>query len=585
MTSLSGMAVVEALDLHRTYRTSTGTIRRKWMDVEAVRGVSFEIEKGELFGLLGPNGAGKTTTIKMLITLLIPTSGTASVLGYDVVKDAREVRKRIGYVFGGERGVYERLSGYDNLRYFAELYGVPPKEQKPRIESLLELVGLKGREQERTEGYSRGMKQRLHVARGLLHDPPVVFLDEPTIGLDPVGARELRATIASLVDAGKTVLLTTHYMFEADALCDRIAVINKGEIVAHGTPAQLKQNVAEGAVVEVEIFGIPEGTVDRVRELPGVSAVSVEEREQAQVLIVQTPRRRRAHARDPRPAERRQRRPGVQARADARGRVRRARLLGRVKILRLLAFGWYFQFKAIARSPFEGLFQIIWPLFFATVAFLMFRAGTDPKTLLYASLGAAVMGMWSATSTTAGGAMQRERWHGTLEALVASPPHFSLILLPITLAMSTIGIYCLVATLAFGRFVFGIDLTVEHWVAFGFSIVGTVLSFGALGFLFAVSFVRFRAAWALGNLFEYPVWLIGGFLVPLVLLPDWVRPISWALAPTWGMNAIRESALGGSPWPDLALCLALGAVYLAAGILALERVLGAARKRATLSLT
>ena len=205
------------------------------------------------------------------------------------MKDAREVRKRIGYVFGGERGVYERLSGYDNLRYFAELYGVPPGEQKQRIASLLDLVGLTGREQERTEGYSRGMKQRLHVARGLLHDPPVIFLDEPTIGLDPVGARELRATIASLVDAGKTVLLTTHYMFEADALCDRIAVINKGVIVAHGTPAQLKQNVTEGAVVEVEIFGIPEGTVERVRELPGVNAVSVEEREQAQVLIVQTP--------------------------------------------------------------------------------------------------------------------------------------------------------------------------------------------------------------------------------------------------------------------------------------------------------
>jgi ABC-2 type transport system ATP-binding protein len=282
------MAVVEAIDLKRTYRTSTGTLRRKWKDVEAVRGVSFEIEKGELFGLLGPNGAGKTTTIKMLITLLIPTAGTAHVLGYDVVKDAREVRKRIGYVFGGERGVYERLSGWDNLRYFAELYGVPPHEQKQRIEFLLELVGLKGREQERTEGYSRGMKQRLHVARGLLHDPPVIFLDEPTIGLDPVGARELRATIASLVDAGKTVLLTTHYMFEADALCDRIAVINRGEIVAHGTPGDLKRGVAEGAIVEVEVFGLPDGTIERVREIGGVRSVSVEEREQAQVLIVQT---------------------------------------------------------------------------------------------------------------------------------------------------------------------------------------------------------------------------------------------------------------------------------------------------------
>jgi ABC-2 type transport system ATP-binding protein len=282
------MAVIEAHDLHRTYRTSTGVLRRKWMDVEAVRGVSFGIEQGELFGLLGPNGAGKTTTIKMLITLLIPTKGTASVLGFDVVKDAREVRKRIGYVFGGERGVYERLSGYDNLRYFAELYGVPPREIRPRIESLLELVGLKGREQERTEGYSRGMKQRLHIARGLLHDPPVVFLDEPTIGLDPVGARELRATIASLAEAGKTILLTTHYMFEADALCDRIAVINRGEIVAEGTPADLKRGVASGTVVEVEVFGLPEGTADRVRGLSGVMSVSVEEREQAQVLSVQT---------------------------------------------------------------------------------------------------------------------------------------------------------------------------------------------------------------------------------------------------------------------------------------------------------
>ena len=272
----------------RTYKTHTGTFRRRSKEVEAVREVSFTIEPGELFGLLGPNGAGKTTTIKMLITLLIPTAGSARVLGLDVVKDAREVRKRIGYVFGGERGVYERLSGYDNLRYFAELYGVPPKLQKPRIEELLELVGLKGREHERAEGYSRGMKQRLHVARGLLHDPEVLFLDEPTIGLDPVGARELRSTIASLTAAGKTILLTTHYMFEADALCDRIAVISKGKIVAEGTPADLKRGVSQGSVLEVEVYGVDEETIERVRRLGGVLAVSVEEREQAQVLVVQT---------------------------------------------------------------------------------------------------------------------------------------------------------------------------------------------------------------------------------------------------------------------------------------------------------
>jgi len=282
------VAAIEAQELRRTYRTHTGTIRRRTKEIEAVRGVSFAVEQGELFGLLGPNGAGKTTTIKMLITLLIPTAGSARVLGLDVVKDPREVRKRIGYVFGGERGVYERLSGYDNLRYFAELYGVPPRRQKERIEELLELVGLKGREHERAEGYSRGMKQRLHVARGLLHDPEVLFLDEPTIGLDPVGARELRSTIAALTAAGKTILLTTHYMFEADALCDRIAVISKGNIVAEGTPDDLKRGVEQGSVVEVEVYGVGETTIERVRGLEGVVAVSVEEREQAQVLVVQT---------------------------------------------------------------------------------------------------------------------------------------------------------------------------------------------------------------------------------------------------------------------------------------------------------
>jgi ABC-2 type transport system ATP-binding protein len=282
------VGVIEAQELVRTYKTSTGVLRRRALEVEAVRGVSFDVAEGELFGLLGPNGAGKTTTIKMLITLLLPTAGSARVLGYDVVEDAREVRKRIGYVFGGERGLYERLPALDNLRYFAELYGVPPRDQRRRIAELLELVGLTGREKERVEGYSRGMRQRLHVARGLLHDPPVLFLDEPTIGLDPVGARELRATIASLTAAGKTVLLTTHYMFEADALCDRIAVIAKGEIVAEGTPSELKNRVAEGRVVEIEVYGVPDETVERVRGLSGVLAVSVEDREQAQLLVVQT---------------------------------------------------------------------------------------------------------------------------------------------------------------------------------------------------------------------------------------------------------------------------------------------------------
>jgi ABC-2 type transport system ATP-binding protein len=280
--------VIRVRDLRRTYRTSTGLLKRTAIEVEAVRGVSFEVGQGELFGLLGPNGAGKTTTIKMLITLLLPTSGGASVLGYDVVTEPREVRRRIGYVFGGDRGLYERVPAIDNLRYFAELYGVPARDQRRRIDEMLDLVGLRGRENERVEGYSRGMRQRLHIARGLLHDPSVVFLDEPTIGVDPVGARDLRATIDSLRQAGKTVLLTTHYMFEADALCDRIAVIAKGSLLAEGTPQQLKSRVADRTVVEIEAYGVEEASLERLRRIEEVTSVSVEERDQSQLLLVQS---------------------------------------------------------------------------------------------------------------------------------------------------------------------------------------------------------------------------------------------------------------------------------------------------------
>ena len=284
------MAIIEVVDLTRTYVARKGLIRRRTTIVEALRGISFSIERGELFGLLGPNGAGKTTTIKILTTLLLPSSGSARVLGFDPARQPLPVRRRIGYVFGGDRGLYERLSGLDNLRYFADLYRVPVTAKRRRIEELLELVGLAGRERERVETYSRGMRQRLHVARGLLHDPDILFLDEPTIGLDPVGARELRETIAGLRTAGKTILLTTHYMFEADALCDRIAVIADGRFVATGTPRDLKRVVEDRTIIEIETFGADESAIAALRALPGVAGVSIETREQAQLVLVQSAR-------------------------------------------------------------------------------------------------------------------------------------------------------------------------------------------------------------------------------------------------------------------------------------------------------
>jgi ABC-2 type transport system permease protein len=253
--------------------------------------------------------------------------------------------------------------------------------------------------------------------------------------------------------------------------------------------------------------------------------------------------------------------------------------------LRLLRVAWLLNVKQLTRSSFDSLLAILWPLFFATVAFFMFRAGGDPDALVYAALGSAVMGIWTATSVAAGSAVQRERWHGTLELLVAAPAHFSLVLLPLAFATSAIGVYCMTTTLLFGRFVFGIDLTVEHPLIMAVAIPATILSIGALGFLLATSFARYRASWALGAMMEYPIWLLCGFLVPLALLPSWSHPISWALAPTWGMRAIRESSTGGTPLPDIGMCILLGSVYVALGVLITESVLRSARRSASISLT
>lgn len=284
------MNAITVSHLRRVFTSQIGVIRRTAKEVVAVDDVSFKVQEGELFGLLGPNGAGKTTTIKMLTTLLIPTLGSASVKEFDVVSQAKEVRKRIGFIFGGERGLYWRLSGIDNLRYFASLYNIDYEVTKKRIPELLDLVGLNGRGEEKVQGYSRGMKQRLHVARTLLHDPDILFLDEPTLGLDPVGAREFRQVILDLQSEKKTILLTTHYMFEADALCDRIAVINHGGIIALDTPAGLKTHVRDLNVVEVETFGAPQRVVEKLRALSFADAVSVEDQGQKQMLLIQTSR-------------------------------------------------------------------------------------------------------------------------------------------------------------------------------------------------------------------------------------------------------------------------------------------------------
>jgi ABC-2 type transport system ATP-binding protein len=277
-------AVVSVRDLHKQYRkpsrgrslwsrlTSVDRSPPEWH--VAVGGVSFDIGAGEIFGLLGPNGAGKTTTIKMLSTLLEPSDGTAIINGYDVAKQPGLVRQSLGAVLTGERSVYWKLTGRENLEYFAALYHIPRAIARRRISELLERLGLADRADEQVERYSSGMKQRVAIAKALLPSPPVLLLDEPTIGLDPQSARNLRELILESRAEGRTVLLTTHYMEEADQLSDRVGIIDGGKVIALDTPAELKRSIQQQDVLQLEVERFDPSIQPALRALPTVAQVA-----------------------------------------------------------------------------------------------------------------------------------------------------------------------------------------------------------------------------------------------------------------------------------------------------------------------
>jgi len=255
--------------------------------------------------------------------------------------------------------------------------------------------------------------------------------------------------------------------------------------------------------------------------------------------------------------------------------------------VRLFWVGWLFHLKTLTMSLFFVLIAAIQPVIFASIAFFMVQSGNRSGTLLYAALGAGLMGIWSTTLFGSGGAIQWQRWQGTLEVLIGAPASFLLVLVPLTLATASIGLYSIVFTLVWGRIFFGVPLDFAHPGQLVVALPATVISLGLLGLVLASTFVLYRNANAFANLLEYPVWLITGLLVPLSLLPGWVEPLSWLLAPTWGIRAIRDAALGGGggAWPEIGMCVLLGAVYLALGALCLRNFERLARERATLSLT
>lgn len=254
-------------------------------------------------------------------------------------------------------------------------------------------------------------------------------------------------------------------------------------------------------------------------------------------------------------------------------------------VVAIIAAAFRFHFKATLRSSSTVMFLLLVPIVYATIAFYMYRAGASEEAVLWLALSAGIMGLWSTTLAGSGMALQRERWSGTLELLFATPPPFAAVLTGVALATSAAGLYSLVATLVWGRLFFDVPLDVAHPVYFAVSVPATVLALGLFGLFLASTFILYRQTYALVNLFEYPVWLITGLLVPLSLLPGWVEPLAWAIGPTWGIKAIHESTTGGDPLPELAAAVALGAVYLVLGMVCLRFFERLARQRATLALT
>ncbi len=265
---------IEIENLKRVFKLDRAARNEAEKELVALDDVNLQVKPGELFGLLGPNGAGKTTAIRILCTLLMPSAGRALIQGHDVVTEVQKVRPIINMVSGGETCGYGILTARENLRLFTELYGIPWRKARSKVEDMLKVVGLDKYHGVRTNKLSTGMRQRLNFARGFTTEPTVLFLDEPTVGLDVHSARRIRAFIRQWVvdNPTRTILLTTHYMAEADELCDRVAIINQGRIQACDSPTALKKLIRKETTLDLTISGvepIPElwGAIDGVQQL------------------------------------------------------------------------------------------------------------------------------------------------------------------------------------------------------------------------------------------------------------------------------------------------------------------------------
>lgn len=270
--------ILETFELTKRFPRTKGFIdiltRSRNNEVSAIEDINLKVKKNEFFGIVGPNGAGKTTLIKILCTLILPTSGSACVNGYDIVKEDDKARECLGFVSGDERSFYWRLTGRQNLEFFASLANL--RDPNKKVCEVLELVDLKDKADDKFQTYSAGMKQRMAIARGMLNDPEVLFMDEPTRSIDPFSAEKLRSFIKEelVKEQGKTIFMSTHLLDEAEKLCDRIAIIDKGRIRACGTLNDLEKQIPPNEICNLEIKGISKDILTKLSDMEGISEIS-----------------------------------------------------------------------------------------------------------------------------------------------------------------------------------------------------------------------------------------------------------------------------------------------------------------------